>query len=71
MKPFTLGLPVASAYWVISPNALTDHPKVAVFRNWLFAEASLGQARTMPGAKGGGVSAVLPGRADPTDNVAA
>ncbi len=45
IRPFQLAMPVAFAYWVVSPEELADHPKVVAFRDWLFAEASVGRVR--------------------------
>lgn len=39
-RPFTLGLKVPYAYWIVCPKANADLPKIAAFRNWLQAEAS-------------------------------
>jgi LysR family transcriptional regulator, glycine cleavage system transcriptional activator len=39
IRPFALGLPVAYAYRVVSPQAGFHQPKVTAFRTWLRAEA--------------------------------
>ena len=38
--PFELSLPVSFSYYVLSPEALADRPKVVAFRDWLLAEAA-------------------------------
>ena len=39
VKPFGVRLPLDFGYWVVSPEATADRPKVAAFRDWLLAEA--------------------------------
>ena len=40
IKPFDIILPLAAAYYVVSPWENADRPKVAIFRDWLLAEAA-------------------------------
>ncbi len=37
---FDLGFPTDFAYYVVSPKAQFDQPKVAAFRHWLASEAA-------------------------------
>jgi LysR family glycine cleavage system transcriptional activator len=62
VQPFQLSMPVAYAYWVVSPEELADHPKVTAFREWLFAEASLGRAQADVDPAAAKQSAMLPKR---------
>jgi LysR family glycine cleavage system transcriptional activator len=39
VAPFPLSLPMTSAYHLVCADAISDHPRVAAFRNWLFDEA--------------------------------
>jgi LysR family glycine cleavage system transcriptional activator len=39
VMPFTLAIPLASAYYVVYAEAVADQRKVAAFRNWLFEAA--------------------------------
>ena len=39
VKPFDVRLALDFGYWVVSPQATADRPKVAAFREWLLAEA--------------------------------
>lgn len=38
--PFPVLLPLATAYWIVVPEAMTELPKIATFRSWLLAEAA-------------------------------
>ncbi|MGH6927505.1 MAG: hypothetical protein ACREEV_04230, partial [Dongiaceae bacterium] len=40
VKPFDVRLALDFGYWVVSPQATADRPKVAAFRDWLLAEAA-------------------------------
>jgi LysR family glycine cleavage system transcriptional activator len=40
VMPFTLAIPLESAYYVVCAEAVADQRKVAAFRNWLFEAAS-------------------------------
>ena len=40
IAPFGERLPLASAYWIVAPQATADLPKIVTFRNWLLAEAA-------------------------------
>ena len=39
VKPFDVSLPVEFAYYVVSPRATKDRPKIKAFREWLLQEA--------------------------------
>jgi LysR family glycine cleavage system transcriptional activator len=39
VAPFALSLPMTSAYHLVCAEAISDHPRVAAFRNWLFDQA--------------------------------
>ena len=43
VQPFAISLPAEMAYWVVSPEASADKPKVADFRAWLLTEAKADQ----------------------------
>jgi LysR family transcriptional regulator, glycine cleavage system transcriptional activator len=40
VRPFAVALPLSKNYWVVSPRATSDLPKIATFRDWLLAEAA-------------------------------
>ncbi len=40
VRPFDISLPADFAYYVVCPEASAVRPKVAAFRDWLFAEAA-------------------------------
>jgi len=40
VRPFPDSLPLSKTYWIISPKATSNLPKIVTFRNWLLAEAS-------------------------------
>lgn len=40
IAPFAETLRLASAYWIVAPQATADLPKIVTFRNWLLAEAA-------------------------------
>jgi len=40
VRPFELALPVPYAYWIVSPQATAQLPKIVTFREWLVAEAA-------------------------------
>lgn len=40
VKPFDVTFPVSFCYYVVSPRALADTPKVRAFREWLLSEVS-------------------------------
>jgi LysR family glycine cleavage system transcriptional activator len=40
VKPFQLSCPVAFAYYLASPAATANHPRVTAFREWIIAEAA-------------------------------
>ena len=46
VKPFDVSLPVEFAYYVVSPRATKDRPKIKAFRAWWLQEAGTGEART-------------------------
>jgi LysR family transcriptional regulator, glycine cleavage system transcriptional activator len=39
VRPFDIDMPSDYAYYVVSPEATAERPKVAAFRNWLLTEA--------------------------------
>lgn len=39
VRPFPLDLPVPYSYWIVCPKATANLPKIAIFRDWLLAEA--------------------------------
>jgi LysR family glycine cleavage system transcriptional activator len=39
-RPFSLGLPAASAYYVVHPAGAETQPKVRAFRDWMLSEAA-------------------------------
>jgi LysR family transcriptional regulator, glycine cleavage system transcriptional activator len=39
VKPFDVRLALDFGYWIVSPQATADRPKIAAFRDWLLAEA--------------------------------
>jgi LysR family transcriptional regulator, glycine cleavage system transcriptional activator len=39
VMPFALSLPMEPAYYLVCPHRIYDHPRVAAFRDWLFAQA--------------------------------
>ena len=40
VRPFDLKIPIAYSFYVVSPMATKDDPKVAAFREWLHEEAA-------------------------------
>ncbi len=46
IRPFELTVPVDFAYYVVSPQATADRPKVRAFRDWLLAEAERYRSET-------------------------
>lgn len=40
VAPFSISIPLTSAYWIVAPQATAELPKIATFRNWLLAEAA-------------------------------
>lgn len=39
VRPFSMTLPLAKSYWIVSPEATASLPKLVTFRDWLLAEA--------------------------------
>ena len=39
VAPFSMSLPLTTAYWIVAPQASAELPKIATFRSWLLAEA--------------------------------
>ncbi len=39
VAPFDISLPSHSAYWIVTPERMAERPKIAAFRDWLFAES--------------------------------
>ncbi len=40
VEPFPLRLATGFAYWLVSPPAAVDHPKIQAFRAWVEAETN-------------------------------
>lgn len=40
VAPFSVSLPLTTAYWIVAPQATAELPKIATFRKWLLAEAA-------------------------------
>jgi LysR family transcriptional regulator, glycine cleavage system transcriptional activator len=40
VRPVDLSLRMSNTYWVVCPKATSSAPKIAVFRDWLLAEAA-------------------------------
>jgi LysR family glycine cleavage system transcriptional activator len=40
VRPVGVSLRVANTYWIVSPKAASNLPKIATFRNWVLAEAA-------------------------------
>ncbi len=40
VAPFAETLALSSAYWIVTPQATAELPKIVTFRNWLLAEAA-------------------------------
>jgi LysR family transcriptional regulator, glycine cleavage system transcriptional activator len=40
VRPFPESLRVSKTYWIVCPKATANLPKIAIFRDWLLAEAS-------------------------------
>jgi LysR family glycine cleavage system transcriptional activator len=38
VRPVEVSLRVANTYWIVCPKALSNIPKIAAFRHWIFAE---------------------------------
>jgi LysR family glycine cleavage system transcriptional activator len=49
IAPFDTVLPQDAGYYVVSPEATADTPKIALFRDWLIASATPGALATPPG----------------------
>jgi LysR family transcriptional regulator, glycine cleavage system transcriptional activator len=49
VAPFDTVLPQDAGYYVVSPEATADTPKIALFRDWLIASATPGALATPPG----------------------
>jgi LysR family glycine cleavage system transcriptional activator len=39
VRPVDISLRVPNTYWIVSPKAVSNIPKIATFRNWVLAEA--------------------------------
>jgi LysR family transcriptional regulator, glycine cleavage system transcriptional activator len=39
VRPFPQALPLSKGYWIVCPKATSALPKIALFRDWLLAEA--------------------------------
>jgi len=44
VKPFDIAIPTEYAYYILSPRATSQHPKIVAFREWLLEEAVQGGA---------------------------
>jgi LysR family glycine cleavage system transcriptional activator len=62
IRPFAVDMPGEYAFYVVSPEAAAERPKVAAFRNWLMAEARAEPAAEATGARPAAVAATA-GRA--------
>ncbi len=40
VRPVDVSLRVANTYWIVCPKAVSNIPKIAIFRNWVVAEAA-------------------------------
>ncbi|MBL8836383.1 MAG: transcriptional regulator GcvA [Alphaproteobacteria bacterium] len=40
IRPLAVTLPLAKCYWIVCPKATAGLPKIALFRDWLLAEAA-------------------------------
>lgn len=40
VRPFGVALPLSKCYWIVCPRATAALPKIALFRDWLLAEAA-------------------------------
>jgi LysR family glycine cleavage system transcriptional activator len=40
VRPFDIALPLTKSYWIVCPKATAALPKIALFRDWLLAEAA-------------------------------
>ena len=47
VRPFGAALPLSKSYWIVCPKATAMLPKIAIFRDWLLAEAAADQRRVM------------------------
>jgi LysR family transcriptional regulator, glycine cleavage system transcriptional activator len=45
VAPFDLTLPADAGFYVVAPEATADLPKIALFRDWLLAEATARASR--------------------------
>ena len=52
VRPFTLGLKVPYAYWIVCPKSTADVPKISTFRDWLLGEAEK-DVRSLRGTRKG------------------
>jgi LysR family glycine cleavage system transcriptional activator len=43
VTPFSLRVPLVSAYFLVSHQSTADRPAVTAFREWLLAEAARGE----------------------------
>jgi LysR family glycine cleavage system transcriptional activator len=49
VAPFDMVLPQDAGYYVVTPEATADVPKIAKFREWLIASATPGALGVVPG----------------------
>ena len=38
VRPLNISLRMANTYWMVCPKSVSTVPKIASFRNWIFAE---------------------------------
>ena len=50
VRPVDASLKMANTYWIVCPKAAADVPKIAVFRDWVLAEAAEDARRLKPSA---------------------
>ena len=40
VRPVDVSLRMANTYWIVCPKSVSTVPKIAAFRNWIFAEVA-------------------------------
>jgi LysR family glycine cleavage system transcriptional activator len=45
VRPVEVSLRVANTYWIVCPKAVSNVPKIAAFRDWIFAEVAQDKRR--------------------------
>ena len=46
VQPFSLVMPLGSAFYLVFPEAYVDRPKVVAFRDWLMEESKISQTNS-------------------------